>query len=286
MSDRKLTILRGRARAKVTLSLRILGARSDGFHEIDALTVTASEPHDDVTVMPQIRSGTTCIVTPRAAAPTRRGENLAERAVDLLRPHFPAEVDGIRVKLVKRIPMGAGLGGGSADAATVLALLAKHFGISDRVVDRVAAKLGSDVPFCVRGAPAFMRGRGEQLELARNVPRLRLVVVTPPFGCSTPAVYRAWDDLGGPISRRVIESDLADGGLRNDLEPAALVVQPGLEALRDSIARITSRTPMMLGSGSSYFVIVDDDDEAERHFVRLTLELGLDTIWLATTNAS
>ncbi len=286
MSDRKLTVLRGRARAKVTLSLRVLGTRPDGFHELDALTVTADNPHDDVTIMPQVRSGTTCVVTPRAAAPTRRGENLAERAADLLRPHLPAGVDGVRIKLTKRIPMGAGLGGGSADAATVLALLAKHFGVTDRTVQRVAAKLGSDIPFCVRGAPAFMRGRGERLDPAPNVPRLRLVIVTPPFGCATPAVYRAWDELGGPTSHRVVDSDLVDGGLRNDLEPAALVVAPHLESVRDTIERATARTPLLLGSGSSYCVIVDDDDEAERHLVRLTLDLGLDTIWCATTNAS
>jgi 4-diphosphocytidyl-2-C-methyl-D-erythritol kinase len=286
MTDRKLTVLRGPARAKVTLSLRVLGTRPDGFHELDALTVTASDPHDDVTVMPQVRSGTTCIVTPRSGAPTRRGENLAERAVELLRPHLPASVDGIRIKLTKRIPMGAGLGGGSSDAATVLALLGKHFRVSDRTVHRVAAKLGSDVPFCVRGTPAFMRGRGERLDPARNVPRMRLVVVTPPFGCPTPAVYRAWDELGGPTSDRVIDSDLVVGGLRNDLEPAALVVRPALGDLRDTIARCTDRTPLLLGSGSSYCVIVDDDDEAERHFVRLTLELGLDSIWCATTNGS
>ncbi|QXC60996.1 hypothetical protein KSP35_22220 [Aquihabitans sp. G128] len=137
--------------------------------------------------------------------------------------------------LAKAIPAGAGLGGGSADAAAVL-----HWaGVDD---PHLAAALGADVPFCVRGGRARVTGIGEVLEVLPFEDRT-YTVVTPPFGCSTPAVYRAWDDLGGPR---------AEGP--NDLEPAALVVEPGLARWRDQLAQATGAVPVLAGSGSTWFV--------------------------------
>ncbi len=286
MSERRLTVLRGRAGAKVTLSLRVLGTRADGFHELDALTVMAAAPFDDVVITPQPRSMTSVVVTPRDAAPTKTPDNLAARAVDLLRPHLPATIGGVRIKLTKRIPMGAGLGGGSSDAATVLRLFQQHYRISTSTIRRTAAKLGSDVPFCVTGTPAWLQGRGERLVAAPHVPPLHLVIATPAFGCSTPAVYCAWDELGGPTSERVVESDLVDGGLANDLEPAALVVAPALAAWRDRVAAVTGRSPLLLGSGSSYAVLVGDADEAARHEAALRDDLQSATIWATTTSGA
>ncbi len=283
MNERRLTVLRGRAGAKVTLSLRVLGTRPDGFHELDALTVLTAAPFDDVVISQQPRSMTTVVVTPRDSAPTKASDNLAARAVELLRPHMPATIHGVRIKLTKRIPMGAGLGGGSSDAATVLRLLQRHYRISGATIRRAAAKLGSDVPFCVRGAPAWLRGRGERLVAAPHVPPLHLVIATPPFGCATPAVYRAWDELGGPTSDRVVESDLLDGGLRNDLESAALVVAPALADWRDRMAALTRRSPLLLGSGSSYAVLVADADEAARHEAALREGLVSTRVWATTT---
>jgi 4-diphosphocytidyl-2-C-methyl-D-erythritol kinase len=139
------------------------------------------------------------------------------------------------VRLTKSIPAGAGLGGGSADAAAVL----RWAGFDD--AER-AATLGADVPFCIRGGRARVTGIGEVLEPLDHVERA-YTLVTPPFGCSTPDVYRAWDDLGGPT---------APGP--NDLEPAALAVEPRLARWRDDLGRATGAAPVLAGSGSTWFV--------------------------------
>ncbi|HET9611525.1 MAG TPA: 4-(cytidine 5'-diphospho)-2-C-methyl-D-erythritol kinase [Acidimicrobiales bacterium] len=139
------------------------------------------------------------------------------------------------VALRKRIPAGGGLGGGSSNAAAVM----RWAGCDDL---GVAASLGADVPFCLRGGRARVTGIGEIIEPLPFVART-VTLAMPPFGCSTPAVYAAWDDLGGPTG-----ADL------NDLEPAALVVEPRLAAFRDALGDATGQTPRLAGSGSTWFV--------------------------------
>jgi 4-diphosphocytidyl-2-C-methyl-D-erythritol kinase len=140
-----------------------------------------------------------------------------------------------RVRLTKRIPPGAGLGGGSSDAAAVL----RWAGVHD--LD-LAARLGADVPFCLVGGRARVGGIGEVVEPLAPEPRV-LTLLTPPFGCSTVEVYRAWDRLGGPR-----------GDAGNDLEPAALAVEPRLAAYRDRLAEASGQRPRLAGSGSTWFV--------------------------------
>jgi 4-diphosphocytidyl-2-C-methyl-D-erythritol kinase len=154
------------------------------------------------------------------------------------------------VRLHKRIPAGAGLGGGSADAAAILRWAA--FTDLER-----AATIGADVPFCIAGGRARVTGIGEVVEpLAFESRSLTLLI--PPFGCSTPAVYRQWDAMGGPFGER-----------GNDLEPAALAVEPRLAAHRDRLGDATGRTPRLAGSGSTWFVEGDHPGEG-RIVVRTT----------------
>ena len=139
------------------------------------------------------------------------------------------------VTLHKEIPAGAGLGGGSSDAAAML----RWAGFDD--LDAAAA-IGADVAYCLVGGRARVRGIGEQVEPLPFEP-LTLTLVTPPVFCSTPAVYRAWDELGGPT-----------GDHGNDLEPAALVVAPELARWRDELGDATGAQPRLAGSGSTWFV--------------------------------
>ena len=143
------------------------------------------------------------------------------------------------IRLHKQIPAGAGLGGGSADAAAVL----RWAGISD---PEVAARLGADVPFCLIGGRARVSGVGEQVRAAppRRSRRGGLHPVDPAvLHVSTAEVYQAWDRLGGPVGER-----------GNDLEPAALVVQPGLAGWRDRLGSATGEMPRLAGSGGTWFV--------------------------------
>jgi 4-diphosphocytidyl-2-C-methyl-D-erythritol kinase len=139
------------------------------------------------------------------------------------------------VRLTKRIPAGAGLGGGSSDAAAVL----RWAGVTDPAV---AAGVGADVAFCLRGGRARVRGIGEQLQPLQHEPRT-FTLLTPQLHCSTPVVYRRWDELGGPR-----------GEHGNDLEPAALAAYPELARHRDELATRTGQTPRLAGSGSTWFV--------------------------------
>jgi 4-diphosphocytidyl-2-C-methyl-D-erythritol kinase len=218
------------APAKLTLSLRIVGVRDDGYHLIDAEMVTL-DLHDVVTIDP---TGDGVTVTGRYAAgvPTDR-RNLAVRALGDRRA-------GITID--KRIPHGGGLGGGSSDAAAVL----RWAGHADHPIDpdalANAALLGADVAFCLLGGRARVRGIGEVVEPLPHLDR-HVTLVIPPLRVSTPAAYRAWDELGGPT---------APGP--NDLEPAALSIEPELARWRERIGDATGREPVLAGSGATWFV--------------------------------
>lgn len=211
------------AHAKLTVSLRVLGRRDDGFHVIDAEMVSL-----DLADRLEIGPGQGLEVVGATDQVVADGDNLVHRALVL------AGADA-HVRLTKDIPAQAGLGGGSADAAAVL----RWAGVDDLAR---AAELGADVPFCLVGGRARVRGIGEQVEPLPFVART-FTLFTPPFGCSTPAVYAAWDRLGGPR-----------GTHGNDLEPAALSVEPRLADVRNDVTRRTGQRPWLAGSGSTWFV--------------------------------
>jgi len=221
------------APAKVTLSLRVTGVRPDGFHLIDAEMVTI-DLHDVLEVEPLHTGSPAELVVhgPEGRRPTDP-EDLVLRA--LARTGRSA-----RVHLHKRIPAGAGLGGGSADAAAILRWAARED--TSALDPDGAAALGADVPFCVVGGRARVRGIGEQVDPLPHVDA-ELTLVTPPLHCSTPVVYRMWDELGAPT-----------GEHGNDLEPAALAAYPELAGFRDRLAEETGCPPRLAGSGSTWFV--------------------------------
>jgi 4-diphosphocytidyl-2-C-methyl-D-erythritol kinase len=212
------------APAKLTVSLRISGRRSDGFHVLDAEMVTI----DLVDTLAFEQGDGLDVSGPAAAGVPDDDTNLVRRALVLVDRRAKVRID-------KRIPAAAGLGGGSADAAAVL----RWAGVDDMAV---AVQLGADVPFCVRGGRARVSGVGEVVEPLPPEPRVYTLAV-PPFGCSTAAVYAAWDELGGPT-----------GLCSNDLEHAALAVEPRLAAWRDRLREATGRQPHLAGSGSTWFV--------------------------------
>lgn len=211
------------APAKLTLSLRITGTRDDGYHLLDAEMVSV-DLVDQLTFAP---GDGLELVDAGPDVPTD-DTNLVRRAL--------AAVDRTAlVRVVKRIPAGAGLGGGSTDAAAVL----RWAGSGDL---GLAVGLGADVPFCLHGGRARVRGIGEQVEPLPHEERT-FTLLTPPLHCATAAVYRAWDELGGPTAAGP-----------NDLEPAALVVEPELARWRDRLGDATGQTPVLAGSGASWFV--------------------------------
>ncbi len=212
------------APAKLTLSLRVVGLRDDGLHLLDAEMVTVSLA-DVVHVGP----GRGLEVDgPHAAGVPVDETNLVCRAL-------AACGRTARVRVEKHVPAGAGLGGGSADAAAVL----RWAGCTDLAL---AASIGADVPFCLLGGRARVTGTGEVVEALPFEDRCFTLLV-PPMAVPTAAVYAAWDDLGG-----------VTGAGGNDLEPAALVVAPELARWRDRLGEATGVGPRLAGSGSTWFV--------------------------------
>jgi len=210
------------APAKLTWTLRVTGVRPDGMHVIDAEMVTLDfgdmltlNPGDQVTYQGTWNG-------------QADGTDLVSRALDLVGQKRS-------VNVIKQIPVGAGLGGGSSDAAAVLSAS----GWTD--LDQAAA-LGADIAFCLDGGRAHVSGIGEVVAPLPFVHRT-VTLLSPPLHCSTPDVYRAWDELGGPVGQH-----------GNDLEPAALHVEPELATWRDRLERHSGQRPRLAGSGATWFV--------------------------------
>ena len=263
----RLARTRATAYPKLTLSLRVLGRRADGFHNIEAFVVSLGQPHDVVEAYAVPNPGGVRLeLAPGdflADVPADH-RNLAFVAAEKLLVRVGRSGHGVRLVLRKRIPAGSGLGGGSADAAAALVAVRRllEVDIDDAGLLEVAAATGSDVPFCVEGGAAWIRGRGEVVERVDAPHNLGFVVAIPPYHVSTPAVYAAWDELGGPRSARRIPtpariSHLVDE-LVNDLEPAAEVVEPRLVDFRAALERAAGREALLAGSGSAYVVPVHD----------------------------
>jgi 4-diphosphocytidyl-2-C-methyl-D-erythritol kinase len=218
------------APAKLTLSLRITGVRPDGYHLIDAEMVSL-DLVDQVVITPADAT-TLAVAGPYADGIPLDSNNLVARALEL------ADRTA-HVTIHKRIPHGGGLGGGSSDAAAVL----RWAGWAPTPQALVlAATIGADVAYCLAGGRARVRGIGEIVDPLPAV-AMTVTLVVPPLQVSTPAVYQAWDHLGGPT---------ADGP--NDLEAAAVHLYPELERWRDRIGDACGTRPTLAGSGATWFV--------------------------------
>jgi 4-diphosphocytidyl-2-C-methyl-D-erythritol kinase len=217
------------APAKLTLSLRITGVRPDGLHLIDAEMVSL-----DFADTLELQPGATGL-TVVAGDGGELAEDIPTGPENLVNRALALAGRTASIKLIKRIPSQAGLGGGSSDAGAVL----RWAGFDDL---EAAAALGADIAFCTVGGRARVQGFGEVVEPLPFEART-FTLLTPPLACPTGAIYRRWDELGGPV-----------GANGNDLEGAALDVVPELARWRDEFAASTGSRPMLAGSGSTWFV--------------------------------
>jgi 4-diphosphocytidyl-2-C-methyl-D-erythritol kinase len=261
------------ARAKINLTLRVLARRSDGYHDIESL-VTFAEVGDHLTLHP---GGGRDVTVSGPFADDIEGPNILERALSLLR-----EVDGQlllgAVALEKNLPVAAGLGGGSADAAALLRAVRRanpHHAASISWHD-VAARLGADVPVCLAGRPAVMRGIGERIEpLAEAAARAPLpaVLVNPRRPLSTAQVFAALGagpargdaTVPGKPGGRMDRASLIDRvrATGNDLERPAVALLPAIAEVRAALAAQPGcLVAAMSGSGPTCFGIFDDGKAA------------------------
>jgi len=278
-----LTVL---APAKLNLSLAVLARRPDGFHEIESLMVPVTLA-DTLHVRPRSEPGVGLTVSyagPLAAAAVAHdvptdGTNLVVRAASLLAAEAGVET-GLDVALVKRIPSGAGLGGGSSDAAAVIRAAAAVWRL-DWPVSRLAvlgSQIGSDVPWFFAGGPAIVSGRGERVTPVSGLPDRAAVIAWPGVGLSTAAVYaRCTPDAGRRGDAAQLVAALTQGRasdaerlMANALEPPARTLSPEIDRLLMAIAAAGGLAPRLTGSGSACFTLTRTLAEAEAIAARLS----------------
>ena len=272
-----------RAPAKVNLSLRILGRRPDGFHNLESLVVPISLA-DEISVETGIGQGVR-VHCDDPAVP-QDDSNLAAVAARQFHSHTGIRFDA-RIGIKKRIPSGAGLGGGSSDAAAVLVALDSIFEthLGSDGLERIASNIGSDVPFFIRRVPAWMRGRGEDIEPAEWPGQLALVLLKPPFGVETPWAYKNFAgsvELPGvdyrPQHWRGIE-------FVNDLERPAFEKFTLLPVMKAWLrAQPECHAALMSGSGSTMFAACEDRDAAQAVATRALEHFGR-PLWTAVCEA-
>jgi 4-diphosphocytidyl-2-C-methyl-D-erythritol kinase len=281
--------------AKLNLFFEVLAKRADGYHEIETLMC----PIDlyDTLYFREEPSGRLELECQWGHVPGKHGsagfeqvpvgpENLVLRAVELVRRAGNVQ-RGANLRLVKRIPVAAGLGGGSSDAAAALTA-ANHgwgLGLGPDKLARLAAELGSDVPFFLAGGSAVCRGRGERVEPVSDIGAWSFVVVRPPEGLATAAVYRACRpaDEPWPLAPLVEALRKGDGGsagrlLWNRLQPAAEGLSPWIGRLREVFAGLDCLGHGMSGSGTSYFGLCRHARHARRVARRLEA-LGVGSVF-------
>lgn len=256
---------------KINLGLEILAKRTDGYHELNTVFYRVLEPHDLITVRESENFQFTCSDPSLATS-----ENLGMKAAAAWQKYLGCDLPNIHVHLDKRIPMGAGLGGGSSDAATMLQILNEHQTISESALARIAASIGADVPFFLSNAKAAIAsGIGEELtpfdlDLSMTI----LIVFDPTIQVSTREAYAgvAMNPVATNYNELLKDTedvrDLKDY-LRNDFEPTIFVKHPKLAAIKQSLYDRGASVALMSGSGSALFGLFEDVDvanEAKRQF--------------------
>lgn len=247
------------APAKLNLSLLVSPPNSDGYHPLQSLVQTIE--WSDLLEVERGEEG-------RDVLESEIEDDLIERAVFELRK--VSEVPPLAMRLIKEIPVAAGLGGGSSDAAAALVGAAEHAGLARSVLTEIAPRVGADVALFLTGGTLMMRGHGDQVESLHALHDFAVAVAVPDFGLETKDVYRRWDGLEGPQGRAVPDDRLPPslrGGMpmRNDLLPAALDLEPRLGDFMVDVHSLWGTTVCLTGSGSAcfgYFATLDEAVDA------------------------
>lgn len=268
--------------AKINWSLRVLGKRDDGFHEIETVLQTISL-HD--TIILESRNDQTIRLWCDDRSIPSDETNLVWRAATALRERYSIK-SGVTIRLHKRIPSEAGLGGGSSDGAATLIALTHLWGIettSDDLV-RIAERLGSDVPFFLHGGCVHATSRGNEIEPLNDSPGTHLLITKPNAGVSTLRAYEALNRAAltsseaKPILLRSQASDDSASfdlnGLHNDFEAVVFQLEPEIERAKNALLKSGARAAILCGSGSAVFGIFENQDAQERAIQAIELETG------------
>ncbi|RAR40718.1 4-(cytidine 5'-diphospho)-2-C-methyl-D-erythritol kinase [Paenibacillus sp. MDMC362] len=260
-----------KAPAKINLMLDVLHKRPDGFHEVE-MVMTMIDLADRLEMSEQKRD--TIIITSQAGYIPLDEKNLAFQAARRIKERYDVK-QGVHIHLDKKIPVAAGLAGGSSDAAATLRGLNRLWGLGIPQEELLAlgAELGSDVPFCVTGGTALATGRGEVLTPIPNPPQCWVIVAKPPINVSTAEVYgrlRSEQIQRHPSAERMVEA-LTQGSfqqmcqsLGNVLEEVTLRMHPEVQQLKEGMLKLGADGALMSGSGPTVFGLVSKESKVAR----------------------
>ena len=261
-----MTTLYEGAFAKLNLTLDVLGLREDGYHDLQSVMQTVSV-RDDVEI--DIGTGKPWALHCDMDGVPEDERNLAWKAAKLYFDTIGKDPDGIEIRITKRIPTEAGMGGGSADAAAVLRALNRHYGypLSIAALAELGSFVGSDVPFCTLCGTAMVEGRGEKIRKLPDLPDCFFVICKPDFSSSTPALYKKLDEsvIGKRPDNRAMESALLTGDLKkvceniyNVFDPVVTEEHLELNYIKSLCYNYGAVAYQMTGSGSAVFAIVSE----------------------------
>lgn len=265
-----MTTLYEGAYAKLNLTLDVLGKRKDGYHDLKSVMQTISV-RDDVEI--DVGTGNAwCLRCDKDGIPCDE-RNLAWKAAKIYLDTIGKDPNGLQIRISKRIPSGAGMGGGSADAAAVLRALNRHYGypLSIAALAELGASVGSDVPFCVLGGTAVAEGRGERLRKLPDIPECLFVICKPEFSVSTPELYRKLDEktIGHRPDHSAMENAILTGdigsiaqNLYNVFDPVLTADHLELNYIKSIFNSYGSLGQQMTGSGSAVFCMVTEFEYA------------------------
>lgn len=261
-----MTTLYEGAFAKINLTLDVLGKRPDGYHDLKSVMQTISI-RDDIEIDVDTDKPW-ALFCDKENVPTDE-RNLAWKAAKVYCDTMKKDPNGLEIRITKRIPSGAGMGGGSADAAAVLRALNRHYGnpLSIMALAELGAEVGSDVPFCVVCGTAMAEGRGERLRKLPDMPDCIFVICKPEFSVSTPELYKKIDEVA--IAKRpdnkLMESALLAGDLEkvahnlcNVFDPVVTEEHLELNYIKSLFHQYGAIGYQMTGSGSAVFAIVSE----------------------------
>lgn len=265
-----MTTLYEGAYAKLNLTLDVLGKREDGYHDLQSV-MQAISIRDDIEI--DVGTGKPWKLLCSAEGIPTDERNLAWKAAKVYCDAMKKDPDGLEIRILKRIPSQAGMGGGSADAAAVLRALNRYYGepLSIFALAELGAQVGSDVPFCVLCGTAMVEGRGERVRKLPDMPDCIFVVVKPDFSVSTPELYQKIDSVA--ISKRpdnkAMESALLAGDLEkvvknvyNVFDPVVTADHLELNYIKSLFHQYGAAGYQMTGSGSAVYAIVSEFEVA------------------------
>ena len=283
-----MAIIITKAPAKINPVLEVLSKRDDGYHELSLIFQTI-ELHD-VLQFDGAVNGVSLEIPGAPEGLAQDDSNLILKAAKLFLREYPSR-KGVRIILEKNIPVAAGLGGGSSDAAVTLLAFDALFDTRLKMdtLEKLAGQLGSDVPFFLRGGTALGTGRGEKITPLPAAPELHLVLVKPPKGLSTPAVYQSGKAqfTNGERTRQFLgllrERNPAyiAGSLFNGLEPATFFLMPEVEALKRQLLEGGATAALVSGSGPTVFGVARTAEEAAA--LGRKMDNGGNQVWVTKT---